>query len=167
MVWMAIAGIRSLAERNPRAVSRTAAVLAVDSIVVNGIIKSIFRRSRPVAAHPHPHFLRIPRTSSFPSGHATSAFCAAALLADGRPMWPAYYGLATLVAASRIHVRIHHASDVVAGVILGTVMGRIARRILPIRESRPGVGVFGETWPEHSPSTGTTDARSPATPMST
>ena len=135
MVWMAIAAARSLAERNPRTVGRTAAALAVDSLVVNGIIKSVFRRRRPVPTFDHPHFLRIPRTSSFPSGHATSAFCAATLLAEGRPLWPAYYGLAVLVAASRVHVRIHHASDVVAGVVLGTVMGRLARRLLPVRDA--------------------------------
>jgi len=138
MVWMGIAALRSLVERDKRAVTRTAAVLAVDSIIVNGILKSLFRRGRPVVAGPHPHFLRIPRTSSFPSGHATSAFCAASLLADGRPEWPLYYGLATVVAASRVHVRIHHASDVLAGALLGTVMGRVARRFLPVRESGKG-----------------------------
>ena len=45
---------------------------------------------------------------------------AASLLADGRrrsaPLW---YGIAAAVAASRVHVRIHHGSDVVAGAAIG------------------------------------------------
>ena len=43
---------------------------------------------------------------------------------------PAYYALALVVALSRIHVRIHHASDVdvAAGIGTGAVRGAVARR---------------------------------------
>ena len=63
----------------------------------------------------------MPLTSSFPSGHASAAFCAAGLLSEGSRLEPAYYALAAVVAASRVHVKIHHASDVVAGAAVGTV----------------------------------------------
>jgi len=53
---------------------------------------------------------------------------AAALLSDGSRAKPAYYALATVVAASRIHVRVHHASDVVGGIILGVALGALAKR---------------------------------------
>ena len=56
------------------------------------------------------------------------AFLAAALLSDGSRAKPAYYTLATVVAVSRIHVRIHHASDVVGGVVLGVGLGALAKR---------------------------------------
>ncbi len=115
-----------------RAWRRLAIALAVESLVVNWGIKSLFRRTRPVWDQPRRFRLRQPRTSSFPSGHATSAFTAAALLSDGDPAWPLYYSAATIVALSRIHVRIHHASDVVAGIAVGMVLGRLGRRLFPL-----------------------------------
>jgi hypothetical protein len=55
-----------------------------------------------------PHSLRQPLTSSFPSGHASAAFVAAALLSDRRPLpeKALWYGLAGVVASSRVHVKI-------------------------------------------------------------
>jgi undecaprenyl-diphosphatase len=41
--------------------------------------------------------------------------------------------LAGLVASSRVHVKIHHASDVLGGVAVGLVVGQVARRIWPTR----------------------------------
>jgi undecaprenyl-diphosphatase len=142
VVWLALAAARAVRQRDRTEAVRVAAIMAAESAVVNGGIKTLFRRVRPVVDVPRPYPLRIPRTSSFPSGHATSAFCAAAVLSEGDRAWPAYYALAVVVAASRVHVRIHHASDVVAGVAVGAVLGRVARRIWPRGESRPRVQVF-------------------------
>ena len=63
---------------------------------------------------PLPYGMHRPITSSFPSGHAASAFTAAVLLADS-PFAPAYFLLAAGIAASRVYVRMHHTSDIVAG----------------------------------------------------
>jgi undecaprenyl-diphosphatase len=108
---------------------RLSASLGAESLLVNGVIKSLVRRHRPVPDFVRPHNLRIPRTSSFPSGHASSAFVAAALLSDGSRAKPLYYALATVVAASRIHVRIHHASDVAGGIALGIALGSLAKKV--------------------------------------
>ena len=112
---------------------RLSAVLAAESVLVNGVIKSFFRRTRPTwdAASPRPHRLRKPRSSSFPSGHASAAFTAATLLAEDDPLWPLYYAAAAFVASSRTYVKIHHASDVVAGAATGMILGRIARKVWP------------------------------------
>jgi undecaprenyl-diphosphatase len=75
--------------------------------------------------------LRIPRTSSFPSGHASAAFFAAALLRDGAPA-PLVYAAAVVVASSRVHVGMHHASDVIAGAALGAALGELARHLYPV-----------------------------------
>jgi undecaprenyl-diphosphatase len=107
---------------------RMSAALGVESLLVNAGIKSLFRRVRPVPEFERPHHLRTPKSTSFPSGHASSAFVAAALLSDDSRAKPLYYALATVVAASRIHVRIHHASDVVGGVVLGVGLGALAKR---------------------------------------
>ena len=70
-------------------------------------------------------------TSSFPSGHASAAFTAAGVLSQGDPLWPLYYGVAVVVASSRVYVKIHHASDVVAGAAIGIGLAAIARRVWP------------------------------------
>ena len=109
---------------------RLSAALLAEAVLVNGVIKSFFGRRRPVVAGRRPHTLRQPLTSSFPSGHASAAMVAAALLSRRSPWAPAYYALALVVALSRIHVRIHHASDVAAGIGVGAALGSIARRLL-------------------------------------
>ena len=133
LIWLLLGALRGLrSERDRRAAVRLAVGLGVESVLVNVVVKSFFRRVRPETTFDRPRHLRIPRTSSFPSGHATSAFSAASLLADGDSLWPLYYAVAAVVAASRVHVKIHHASDVVAGAALGVVLGRALRRLSPL-----------------------------------
>ncbi len=135
MIWVMLGALRGLrGDHHWRAAVRVGVGVGVESIVVNAGIKSLFRRRRPVVAVERPFPLRIPLTSSFPSGHATSAFCAATLLSDGDPgLAPLYFGAATVVALSRIHVRIHHASDVVGGVAIGLALGQVGRRLVPLQ----------------------------------
>jgi undecaprenyl-diphosphatase len=135
LVWLGLAGIEGWrSARSAKPLVRAAAALAAESGLVNGLVKLAFRRPRPERTEPPPLPLRTPRTSSFPSGHASAAFFAAALLRDS-PAWPLYYALAAVVASSRVHVRIHHASDVVAGAALGAVLGELARHVVPIRNN--------------------------------
>jgi undecaprenyl-diphosphatase len=134
LIWVALALFRALRRRpnDERAALRAILATGIESVVVNAGVKSIFRRRRPVGRAQHPHPFRQPLTSSFPSGHATAAFCAAVLLADGDDIGPLYFALAAVVGASRIHVRIHHASDVVGGAIIGIVLGEIGRAVSPL-----------------------------------
>ena len=111
-----------------RAVVFTGAVVPV----VNAAVKSGVGRPRPDEPDEHPG-LRRPRTSSFPSGHSLAAWCSATLLAEGDGAAPAWYALATAVSLSRVHVRHHHASDVVAGSLLGVGLGLVGRRLWPLR----------------------------------
>lgn len=134
MVWMGIAA--AFAPRSPRHrgnVKRVVAGLALESIIVNGAIKGVFKRTRPVHVGERPHHLRIPITSSFPSGHAASAVFSAMLLTDADPkLKRPLQALAVAVAVSRIHVRIHHASDVAGGVVVGWALGRAFRKVAPL-----------------------------------
>jgi undecaprenyl-diphosphatase len=134
ILWHSIGGVRAVSgPRGRREAMRLSAALGVESIVVNAGVKSLFRRRRPVVDFVRPFGLRTPLTSSFPSGHASSAFLAATLLSEGSPaLAPAWFGLATIVAASRVHVRIHHPTDVVAGAALGIALGLLVRRIAPL-----------------------------------
>ena len=125
---------------------RLSAVLGGESLLVNGVIKSALHRHRPVweEDRPRPHRIRRPRTSSFPSGHASAAFTAAGLLSQGDPLWPLYYGVAAVVASSRVYVKIHHASDVVAGAAIGVGLGR--RRSPAVAEA-VSAGGMPHGWP--------------------
>ncbi len=129
LLWHTCGIVRALTHGDDVAwAARFSLALSAESAITNGAVKSLFRRGRPaeytdLAFH---HGLRQPITSSFPSGHATAAFCVAALV-DGGPGW---YAAAGAVAATRIYVRLHHASDVVAGVAFGFGLGRIMRPLV-------------------------------------
>ena len=103
--------------------ARVVTIMGIESAIVNGAVKSMFRRQRPVHDGPRPHRLRTPLTSSFPSGHASAAAVFTVVAGEDDPAAPAYALLATLVAASRVHVRIHHPSDVLGGALIGTALG--------------------------------------------
>lgn len=134
LIWHAIGAVRVLSgDRQMAEALRLSAALCVESVFVNVGVKSLFRRTRPVQTTIRPFALRRPLTSSFPSGHATSAFCAAVLLSKAEPRWrPVWYATATVVAASRVHVRIHHTTDVVFGAALGYAIGHLAARVVPL-----------------------------------
>lgn len=60
---------------------------------------------------------------AFPSGHATIAFALATVLAAQTERTAArayFYGLAVLVAVSRVYLGYHYMTDVVAGAFIGT-----------------------------------------------
>jgi undecaprenyl-diphosphatase len=133
IVWFLLGALRGLrSERDWHAAVRVGAGVAVESVVVNLGVKALFRRTRPPWDIDRPFAIRRPLTSSFPSGHATSAFTAAVLLSDDDVLWPAYYAIATVVATSRVYVKIHHASDVAGGIAIGLLMGHVARRLFPL-----------------------------------
>jgi membrane-associated phospholipid phosphatase len=134
LLWLALAALRAARTGDPEVALRFGAALGAESALTNGPIKFAFRRIRPasVPSGPLPYGMHRPRTSAFPSGHATSGFTAATLLSTGGPAAPVFYGLAALVAASRVYTRMHHASDVVAGALLGLAMGAVAKRLMAV-----------------------------------
>jgi undecaprenyl-diphosphatase len=138
LLWLLLCAARGVrSERDLRFALRAAVGVGAESAIVNVGIKSLFERRRPVHEAPRPLPLRLPRTSSFPSGHATSAFCAAVLLSEEDPLRPLYYAAALIVAWSRVYVRIHHASDVLGGMAIGVALGRLGRRLAPLSPPPP------------------------------
>ncbi len=111
---------------------RLAVALGVESAIVNGGLKNLLPRERPPLHDDATFEVRRPRTKSFPSGHASSACLTAVLLSDTVPVLrPVWWSLAAVVAASRVHNRMHHPSDVVAGAAIGLAMGVAVRRRWP------------------------------------
>jgi membrane-associated phospholipid phosphatase len=104
-----------------------------------GVLKLALGRARPyLVADTVPHSFKFLRGGkgedykSFPSGHATAAFsAAAAVTAEASEWWPQHtwlvatvmYGGATLVGVSRMYDDKHWASDVVMGAAIGTFAG--------------------------------------------
>jgi undecaprenyl-diphosphatase len=112
--------------RGRRAALNGVASISVTSVVVNAVFKPLSRRRRPQRDTynvPVARLVAMPRTTSFPSGHAASAFAfvtgvAAALPQAGIPLGAA----AALVAYSRVHTGVHYPVDVIAGSVTGVAM---------------------------------------------
>ena len=139
VLWHLVGATRALTggKEDEAAAIRLSVCLGIEAALVNGPVKSLFNRSRPIDPTPRARQVRQPRTSSFPSGHASAAAMAATLLADRSRVPALWYGLAAVVAMSRIHVSIHHASDVVAGAAVGLALGRVALRVWPVPAAAP------------------------------
>jgi len=137
LLWAASTAWRARrpGDRRRRAL-RALAIAGVESSVVNAALKGVVGRPRPdpgdfrLGSNVVP--LREPTTTSFPSGHTLAAFCAATALAEpGDPMGNALlFACAGLVGISRIHLRAHHASDVLGGVVIGTALGLVGRKLV-------------------------------------
>lgn len=131
-VWH-VANLALIARRGHR---RDAALFALalgaESLMVNQGLKRFIRRPRPTTSGDERSHVRTPSTSSFPSGHASSAAFAISLMSTlrGRSTARRLIPFGAMVAYSRIHVRLHHASDVIAGALVGIALGRVARGLL-------------------------------------
>ena len=131
LIWQLIGIGRGLAKGRTDQVIVLAAMIGVESLVVNQGVKRLFRRERPTLTGEVGLQVRQPSTSSFPSGHASSAAFAAMVLSgwDGPVRGAIWWKVAAIVGISRAYVRIHHGSDVVAGAIVGTALGLVGRRV--------------------------------------
>jgi membrane-associated phospholipid phosphatase len=112
---------------------------AIAGAAITEVLKGIIGRSRPyVSADTNPHDFHFmggftsSARSSFPSGHVTIAFAAAAAASSEvsrewpRLKWivgPILYGGASFVALARMYQSQHWASDVVLGAGIGTFAG--------------------------------------------
>ncbi len=75
--------------------------------------------------------------SSFPSGHAATAFALAWVLTRRwRRLGPAFFLLALLVSYSRLYLNRHFLSDVVAGAVIGLLVAWLVARRWPAPKRR-------------------------------
>ena len=120
--WTAV-GLALLGGRRGRRAARAGLLsLAIVSPVVNGPLKWIVRRPRPVIdVVPEARRIRTtPRTTSFPSGHSASAWCFSVAASLQAPVLaPVLIPMAAAVAYSRVYTGAHYPGDAVAGSLVG------------------------------------------------
>ena len=125
-LWIAVAAaLAAGGGPHTRALAAGALAAGVASTLLV-VLKRRFRRQRPceLAAHPLFGHVRPPDRYSFPSGHTMNAFAIATVLGlQYPPLSPALGLLAAAIAASRIVMGLHFASDVLAGAVLGSAIG--------------------------------------------
>ena len=119
--------------------------------VVAVALKGIVGRQRPHVLPRDPNGFRLfrgfgrdDRYRSFPSGHSTAAFAAAAAVSSETSRWwpgtrwvigPMLYGGAALAGVSRMYNNRHWASDVLIGAGIGTFAGL---KVVRYHHSHPG-----------------------------
>ena len=119
-------------------------------MLATGVLKSAVGRARPYKGIDRPRDFGFGRGwsddgyRSFPSGHSTMGFAAAAAVTAETNRWwpnatwvigPAMYGGAALIGASRMYNNKHWASDVVMGAAIGTFAGL---KVTRYHHSHPG-----------------------------
>jgi undecaprenyl-diphosphatase len=135
-IWIGSAGALAAfgGPSGRRAAADGLASIAVTSAIVNLVLKPLGARRRPDRAAydvPVARHVKMPRSTSFPSGHAASAFAFAAGVAADKPeAGVPLSAAAAVVAYSRIHTGVHYPIDVVAGSVTGASLAPIAVRLL-------------------------------------
>ncbi len=110
----------SLISKDSQDIIQSKMQVSTFAMLTNGLItygmKRAFGRVRPNGGC----------CKSFPSGHTSHSFTIAAIARDlyGNEIGALTYGVATLVAVSRINDNKHYLSDVIFGAALGTAIGR-------------------------------------------
>ncbi len=146
-LWLAIAAGLGVAGGGAgrRAAVRGTVAIGATSALVNLAVKSAWSRQRPDRAGagvPLWRNVRMPTSTSFPSGHAASGFAFAAAIGRDQPwLGVALRFVAATVAYSRVHTGVHYPGDAVVGSLIGegtgqAVAGLMDRLSLPRRLSR-------------------------------
>jgi undecaprenyl-diphosphatase len=158
--WENLVFVPLFALRRTRVAGAVLAVTLVSAGLFGSLLKHAFFRRRPAFVVPDVHALwHGPRSPSFPSGHAVSAFTIATFLScwfvrnggrGSRTVSLFLFAWAALVAVSRVYLGVHFPSDAAAGAFIGVVFGcagsavagraeaRVTAPPLPPASSAPG-----------------------------
>jgi len=143
LLWIGIGALVATlgGEQGRRAALRGLLSLGVASGLANGPLKLISHRARPARQGWLRGRFRRPRTSSFPSAHASSGAAFATAVGGEMPGLRIPLGLlAAAVSYSRVHNRVHYPGDVLAGAAFGVLIGSSIGRIPIPRLARGRAG---------------------------
>ena len=142
-LWLGIAtGLRILGgEPGRRAATRGTVAIGVTSALVNLAVKAALPRQRPDrvgAKVPGRRNVRMPTSTSFPSGHAAAGFAFAAAVGRDLPwLGVVLRFMAAAVAYSRVHTGVHYPGDTVVGSLIGAGTGQAVAGVMDRRRPKP------------------------------
>jgi membrane-associated phospholipid phosphatase len=133
--WFFVAGGLALVggRRGRRAALVGLTSVGAASFVVNQPMKAAGERLRPDREGlgvPAQRWVRMPSSTSFPSGHSASAAAFAVAVGDVLPaLRLPLRAAASVVAFSRVYTGVHCPSDVLVGATVGALLGRVPREL--------------------------------------
>lgn len=130
-LWIGIAGGIALVggSTGRRAAVTGLVAIGITSGVVNQGIKRLHPRERPDRAGegvPEVRHVKMPGSTSFPSGHSASGFAFATAVGMQLPITGVSLRfLAATVAYSRVHTGVHYPGDALVGSLVGAGIGSV------------------------------------------
>ena len=146
--WFLVSGFLALfgGSRGRRAALTGLAAIGATSLVVNQPMKLAGARRRPDRdgmGVPQQRWVRMPSSTSFPSGHSASAAAFAVAVGGVLPALRLPLGAAaSVVAFSRVYTGVHYPGDVLVGASVGVLVGRLTSRVAR-RLPKSGIEALG------------------------
>ncbi len=126
-IWIICGLVLTLFRKTRKAGFILLIAIGITSLLNNYVLKNIFDRARPFVSNEE---LKIiiskPSGTSFPSGHTSVSFAAAAvLLKANKKIGAVGLVVASIIAFSRIYFCVHYPSDILVGAVEGVIIALI------------------------------------------
>ncbi len=137
MIWIIFSVVLLMFRKTRKTGVMALFALIFSALIVNLTLKNLVARPRPFEVIDGLWVLiKKPKGYSFPSGHTSSAFSAAAVYykcLDKKYGIPAIL-LACLIGFSRLYLGVHYPSDVIAGAIIGLTIASAITSIVKLKQ---------------------------------
>lgn len=131
IIWIVLSIVLLLIPKTRKSGVVMVAVLVVDVLLCNIVLKNLVARTRPYDVNTGVHLLVAKlHDYSFPSGHTAASFASvtALYLAGEKKLWKFALVLACLIAISRLYLYVHYPTDVLGGILFGVISGYLGYR---------------------------------------
>ncbi|MBR0106349.1 MAG: phosphatase PAP2 family protein [Lachnospiraceae bacterium] len=139
ILWIAVTLILLIIPKTRKVGWACVISLIISALACNVILKNAVARPRPYTVIGGLRLLVPPAIDwSFPSGHASTAFCVAGVCLARLPKKAGIplIVLAALIALSRLYVGVHYPTDVIFGVIVGIAAALLAMKLFDVIDER-------------------------------